>query len=94
MIAILSIHTRGKRVFRTEGSFLKHIIDSGISRSYQTSLLNHPKHVTHVLHHDPSDVSYGVNVMLGVVEQAGACDEVEIFEDSVEAFGDARMEIL
>jgi hypothetical protein len=29
-----------------------------------------------------------------VVGQAGAFDEVKIFEDSVEAFGDALMEIL
>ena len=58
----------------------------------ETSLFNHPKHITHVLHHDPGDVGHGIDVVFGVVGEAGAGDEVEVFEDGVEAFGDAGVE--
>lgn len=58
----------------------------------ETPLFNHPKHITHVLHHDPGDVGHGIDVMFGVVGEAGAGDEVEVFEDGVEAFGDAGVE--
>lgn len=56
-------------------------------------LLNHPKHITHILHHDPGDVGHCVDVVLGVVAEAGAGDEVEVFEDGVEAFGQAGVEV-
>lgn len=45
--------------------------------------LNYPKHITHILHHDPGDVGHCVDVVLGVVAEAGAGDEVEVFEDGV-----------
>lgn len=57
------------------------------------SLLNHPKHITHILHHDPGDVGHSVDVVFGVVGQAGTGDEVEVFEDCVEAFGEAGVEV-
>ena len=49
----------------------------------ETSLFDYPKHITHVLHHDPGDVGDGVDVMFGVVGEAGSGDEVEVFEDGV-----------
>ena len=55
-------------------------------------LLNHPKHITHILHHDPGDVGHGIDVVFSVVGEAGAGDEVEVFEDGVEAFGEAGVE--
>jgi len=56
------------------------------------SLLNHPKHITHILDHDPGDVADGVDVIFGVVGEAGAGHKVEVFEDSAEAFADAVVE--
>lgn len=56
-------------------------------------MLNHPKHITYVLHHDPSDGGYGVDVVFGMVGEAGACHEVEVFQDGVEAFGEAGVKI-
>ena len=58
----------------------------------ETSLLDYPKHITYVLHHDPGDVGHSVDVMFGVIGEAGAGDEVKVFEDGVEAFGEAGVE--
>lgn len=44
------------------------------------------------MHHDPGDIGDGVDVVLGVVGEAGAGDEVEVFEDCVETFGEAGVE--
>jgi len=63
-----------------------------LNRQIKTPLLNHPKHITHVLHHDPGDVGHSVDVMFGVIGEAGAGDEVKVFEDGVEAFGEAGVE--
>jgi hypothetical protein len=59
---------------------------------FKSPLLNHPKHITHILHQDPGDVGDGVDVVLGVVGEAGAGDEVEVFQDGIEAFGEAGVE--
>ena len=56
------------------------------------TLLNHPKHIAHILNHNPGDVGDGVDVVFGVVGEAGAGHEVEVFEDGVEAFADAVVE--
>ena len=50
-------------------------------------MLNHPKHITHILHHDSGDVGDGVDVVFCVIGEAGTGDEVKVFEDGVEAFG-------
>jgi hypothetical protein len=63
-----------------------------IEPANQTPLLNHSKHITHILHHDSGDVGDSVDVMFGVVGEAGAGDEVKVFEDGVEAFGEAGVE--
>lgn len=52
-----------------------------------------PKHIPHILHHDPGDVGDGVDVVFGVVGEADAGHEVEVFEDGVEAFGCAGVEV-
>lgn len=65
----------------------------GTFRSIQSPLLNHPKNITHILHHDPGDVGHGVYVMLGMIGEADAGDEVEVLEDGVEAFGGAGVEV-
>ncbi|CAI8840625.1 hypothetical protein EMIT0P100_200029 [Pseudomonas sp. IT-P100] len=57
--------------------------------SLKPTLLNHPKHITDIPEQDQSDVGDGVDVVFGVVRQAGAGHEVEVFEDGVEAFADA-----
>ena len=57
-------------------------------------LLNHPKHIAHILDHDPGDVGDGVDVVFGVVGEAGAGHEVEVLEDGAEAFADAVVEFL
>lgn len=57
------------------------------------TLLNHPKHIRNILDHDPSNVGDGVDVVLGVVGEAGAGHQVEVFEDGVEAFADAVVEV-
>ncbi len=46
----------------------------------------------HISDQDQGDVGDGVNVVLGVVGEAGAGHEVEVFEDGVEAFADAVVE--
>jgi len=56
------------------------------------TLLNHPKHITYILDHDSGDVGDGVDVVFGVVGEAGAGHEVEVFEDGVETFADAVVE--
>lgn len=56
------------------------------------TLFNHPKHIGDVLHHNPRNVGNGVDVVLGVVGQAGAGHQVEVLEDGVEAFADAVVE--
>lgn len=56
-------------------------------------MLNHPEHITHILHHDPGDIGDGVDVMLRVIGEAGTGDEVKVFEDGVEAFGGAGVEV-
>ena len=61
-------------------------------RRIKPPLLNHPKHITHILNHDPGDVGDGVDVVLGVVGEAGAGHEVEVFEDGVQAFAEAAVE--
>ena len=61
-------------------------------RRIKPTLLNHPKHITHILDHDPSNIGDGVDVVLGVVRQAGAGHEVEVFEDGAEAFAEAVVE--
>lgn len=58
----------------------------------ETSLLDYPKHITHILHQDPGDVGDRVDVVFSVVGEAGAGDEVKVFEDGVEAFGEAGVE--
>ena len=55
-------------------------------------MLNHPKHIAHILDHDPGDVGDGVDVVFGVIGEAGAGHEVEVFEDGAEAFADAVVE--
>lgn len=52
-------------------------------------LLNHPKHITDILHHDSGDICDSVDVVFGIVGEAGAGNEVEVFEDGVEALGEA-----
>lgn len=44
------------------------------------------------MHHDPGDIGDGVDVVFGVIGECGAGDEVEVFEDGVEAFGEAGVE--
>ena len=61
-------------------------------RSIKPTLLNHPKHIAYILDQDPGDVGDGVDVVLGVVRQAGAGHKVEVFENGVEAFADAVVE--
>jgi len=56
------------------------------------TLLNHPKHIAHILDHDPRNVGDGVDVVFCVVGEAGARHEVEVFEDGAEAFADAVVE--
>ena len=51
-------------------------------------LLNHPKNITHVLEQNPGDVGDGVDVVFGVVGEAGAAHELEVGEDGVQAFAD------
>lgn len=55
--------------------------------------LNHPKHIAHILDHNPSDIGRGVDVLFGVIGKMCASDEVEVFEGGVEAFGDAGVEV-
>lgn len=55
--------------------------------------LNYPKHITYILHHDSGDVGDGVDVVFCVIGEAGTGDEVEVFEDSVEAFGGAGVKV-
>jgi hypothetical protein len=53
----------------------------------ESPLLNHPKHIPHVLKQYPRDIGDGVDVVFGVVGEAGAGHEIEVLEDGVEAFG-------
>jgi hypothetical protein len=55
-------------------------------------LLNHPKHIPYILEQNPGDVGDGVDVVFGVVGQAGAGHEVDVLEDGVEALADAVVE--
>jgi hypothetical protein len=61
-------------------------------RYVKPTLLNHPKHISDILNKDPSDIGNGVDVVLGVVRQAGAGHQIQVFEDGIEAFADAVME--
>ena len=61
-------------------------------RHIKPTLLNHPKNIAHILNHNPGDVGDGVDVVFGVVGEAGAGHEVEVFEDGVEAFAEAVVE--
>ena len=61
-------------------------------RLWGVSNPNHPRHIAHILDHNPGDVGDGVDVVLGVVRQAGAGHKVEVFENGVEAFADAVVE--
>ena len=45
-------------------------------RRIKPTLLNHSKHIMYILNHDPGNVGDGVDVVLGVVRQAGAGHEV------------------
>jgi len=56
------------------------------------TLLNHPKHIAHILNQNPGDVGDGVDVVFCVIREASAGHEVEVFEDGVEAFADAVVE--
>ena len=58
-------------------------------RRIKPTLLNHPKYITDIPEQDQGDVGDGVDVVFGVVRQAGAGHEVEVFDDGVEAFADA-----
>ena len=68
------------------------VIGSLILMRIESPLLNYPKHIAHILDHDPGDVGDGVDVVLGVVGEAGAGHEVEVLEDGAEAFADAVVE--
>ena len=67
-------------------------LSSNLVRRIKPTLLNHPKYITHILNHDPGDVGDGVDVVFGVVGEAGAGHEVEVFEDGAEAFANAVVE--
>jgi hypothetical protein len=69
-------------------------LDIQLFRFIKPALLNHPKHIAYILDHDPGDVGDGVDVVLGIVRQAGAGHEVQVFEDGAEAFADAVVEFL
>lgn len=56
------------------------------------SLLNHLKNIAHILEQDPGNVGDGVDVVFGVVGEAGASHELEVGEDGVEAFADDVVE--
>jgi len=64
-------------------------LESPVYWRIKPPLLNHPKHITHILDQDSGDVGDGVDVVFGVVGEAGAGREVEVFEDGAEAFADA-----
>ncbi|CAI8858928.1 hypothetical protein EMIT0P12_30037 [Pseudomonas sp. IT-P12] len=61
-------------------------------RAGKPPLLNHPKHIAHVLEQYPGDVGDGVDVVFGVVGEVGAAHELQVGEDGVEAFADAVVE--
>jgi len=63
-----------------------------LNRYIKPTLLNHPKHIAHILDQDPGDVGDGVDVVFGVVGEAGAGHEVEVLEDGAEALADAVVE--
>jgi hypothetical protein len=57
-----------------------------LSSRPQTPHLNHPKHITHILKQNPRNVGVGVDVVFGVVGEAGADHEVEVLQDGIQAF--------
>ena len=61
-------------------------------RHLKAPLLDHAKHIPHILQQNPRNVSDGVDVVFGVVGEAGAGHEVEVLQDGVEAFGGAIVE--
>jgi len=44
--------------------------------SIKSPLLHHPKHVTHILHHDPGDRADSVDVVFGMIGEVDACHEI------------------
>lgn len=56
-------------------------------------MLNHPEHITDVLHQNTCGVSKVVQITLGEVRQAGAGDQVEVLEGRVQAFAQAGVEV-
>lgn len=58
-------------------------------RPLKPPLLYHAKHIQHILKQNPRNVGDGVDVVFGVVGEAGAGHEVEVLQDCVEAFGGA-----
>ena len=56
-------------------------------------LLNHPKHITHILNQDPGDRGDGIDVLFGVIGEVDAGHEVQIFEDCIQALADAGVEV-
>lgn len=70
-----------------------HVLDGSLTfRAGKPPLLNHPKHIAHVLEQYPGDVGDGVDVVFGVVGEVGAAHELQVGEDGVEAFADAVVE--
>lgn len=63
------------------------------SEEIEPTLLNNTKHITHILHQDPGDGVYGVDVLFGVVGEVDAGHEVEIFEDRIQTLADAGVEV-
>jgi len=61
---------------RNNAGFLPAEMWSRTLRHIKPTLLNHPKHIAHILDHDPGDVGDGVDVVFGVVGEAGAGHEV------------------
>lgn len=59
----------------------------------KASLLNHPKHITHILNQDSGDGGDGVDVVFGVVGEVDAGHEIEVFEDCIQALADAGVEV-
>jgi hypothetical protein len=84
------INVGSDRIFKEPVTLFANVLL--LSGRIKSSLLNYPKHITHILHHDSGDVSHGIDVVFSIVGKAGAGDEVEVFEDGVEAFGEAGVE--
>jgi len=61
-------------------------------RRFKPPLLDHSKHIPHILQQNPRNVGDGVDIVFGVIGEAGAVHEVEVLQDGVEAFGGAVVE--